>query len=509
MSPETATPKATRREWIGLAVIALPCMLYSMDLTVLNLAVPQLTSDLKPTASQLLWIIDIYGFMVAGFLMTMGTLGDRIGRRKLLLVGAAAFGAASVLAAFSRTAEMLIFSRAVLGLAGATLAPSTLSLITNMFRDPQERSFAIGMWITSFSVGAIIGPFVGGLLIQYFWWGSVFLAGVPVMLLLLILGPLLLPEYKDPAARRIDLTSAVLSLLAVLPFIYGIKRMAEHGFAWTALAAIAAGVLLAAIFVVRQRHLAEPFLDLKLFERREFSAALAINVVGMFFMFGTFVFLAQYYQLVAGLSPLHAGIASAPAAVAFTVTSAVTPALIARTHPTRLLAGGMVVSALGFIMLAFSTEIVGVVLSSVVLSIGFTPVVTLTTGMIIGAAPPERSGNASAISETGAELGGALGIALLGSLGTLIYRSRMTDIAASHLLPADVTSAVKATLGGAIENASRLPAEASSELIGQARDAFMTGLDVTALLAAAALLGGSVVVSRLLGQSDASVRSGH
>src|SRR3990170_442480 len=176
----TAEPKATRREWIGLGVIALPCMLYSMDLTVLNLAIPEMASDLKPTAAQLLWIIDIYGFMVAGFLMTMGTLGDRIGRRKLLLIGAAAFGLASILAAFSTSAAMLILARALLGIAAATLAPSTLSLISNMFRDPTERTFAISIWISSYSVGAIIGPLVGGLLIQYFWWGSVFLAGVPV-----------------------------------------------------------------------------------------------------------------------------------------------------------------------------------------------------------------------------------------------------------------------------------------------------------------------------------------
>ena len=205
----TATaPKATRRDWLGLAVIALPCLLYSMDLTVLNLAIPQLSVDLKPSAAQLLWIVDIYGFMVAGSLITMGTLGDRIGRRKLLLIGAAAFGLASVLAAFSTSAEMLIATRALLGIAGATLAPSTLSLIRNMFLDPKERSFAIGIWIASFSAGGAIGPLVGGLLLEHYWWGSVFLVGVPVMILLLMLGPFLLPEFKAPNAGRVDLASA-------------------------------------------------------------------------------------------------------------------------------------------------------------------------------------------------------------------------------------------------------------------------------------------------------------
>src|ERR671921_18470 len=203
-------PKAGRREWIGLAVIALPCLLYSMDLTVLELAVPKLSADLKPTSSQLLWIMDIYGFLLAGCLITMGTLGDRIGRRRLLLIGAAALGVASVLAAFSVSAEMLIATRALLGIAGATLAPSTLSLIRSMFLDPRQRTRAIGIWITSFSVGGAIGPLLGGLVLEFFWWGAAFLVNVPVMVLLLLLGPRLLPEYRDPDAGRADLPSAAL-----------------------------------------------------------------------------------------------------------------------------------------------------------------------------------------------------------------------------------------------------------------------------------------------------------
>src|SRR6186997_238704 len=235
--------KATRREWIGLAVIALPCVLYAMDLTVLNLAVPRLSEDLKPTSAQLLWILDIYGFLVAGSLITMGTLGDRIGRRRLLLIGAAAFGVASVVAALSNSAGMLIATRALLGVAGATLAPSTLSLIRNMFHDPQERTFAIGVWVTSYSIGGAIGPLLGGVVLQYFWWGAVFLLGVPVMVLLLILGPKLLPEYRDPNARPLDLLSAALSLMGVLLVIYGLKRVAEHGFGWLAVISIVAGVV--------------------------------------------------------------------------------------------------------------------------------------------------------------------------------------------------------------------------------------------------------------------------
>src|SRR6478672_8320735 len=207
----SAVPRAGRREWIGLAVIALPCMLYSMDLTVLDLAVPQISADLKPSSTQLLWILDIYGFLVAGSLITMGSLGDRVGRRRLLLIGAATFGATSVLAAFSTSPAMLIASRALLGLAGATLAPSTLSLIRNMFLDPAQRRLAIGIWGTSYSVGGAMGPLIGGIVLQHYWWGAVFLIGAPVMLLLLVAGPLLLPEFRDPEAGRLDIPSATLS----------------------------------------------------------------------------------------------------------------------------------------------------------------------------------------------------------------------------------------------------------------------------------------------------------
>src|SRR5215211_7552639 len=251
-------PKASRREWVGLAVLALPCLLYSMDLEVLYLAVPKLSADLGPTSSQLLWITDIYGFLVAGFLITMGTLGDRIGRRRLLLIGAGAFGAASIVAAFSSSPEMLIASRALLGIAGATLAPSTLSLIRNMFEDEGQRTVAIGIWITSFSAGAAVGPLAGGVLLESFHWGSVFLLAVPVMALLLVLGPRLLPEYKDPEPGRLDLPSVALSLAAVLAVIYGAKTSATSGVGFTSSAAVVAGLVLGAVFVERQRRLAAP-----------------------------------------------------------------------------------------------------------------------------------------------------------------------------------------------------------------------------------------------------------
>jgi DHA2 family multidrug resistance protein-like MFS transporter len=334
--------KAGRREWIGLAVIALPCMLYSMDLTVLNLAVPALSADLKPSSAQLLWIIDIYGFMVAGALITMGTLGDRIGRRRLLLIGATAFGVASVIAAFSTSAEMLIATRALLGLAGATFAPSTLSLIRNMFHDPDQRRVAIGVWITSYSVGAAIGPFLGGLMLQHFWWGSVFLLAVPVMVLLLVLGPVLLPEFRDPEAGRLDLTSAAMSLAGVLLVIYGLKRLAQDGVALLPVMSILTGLAIGFAFVRRQRRLDDPLIDLRLFRAPAFSAALTTYMLATFVAFGAYIFMSQYLQLVLGLSPLEAGLWTLPWSAAFIVGSNLTPLIARRVSPELVVAAGLV-----------------------------------------------------------------------------------------------------------------------------------------------------------------------
>ncbi|MGH9384780.1 MAG: MFS transporter [Vicinamibacterales bacterium] len=493
-------PRADRREWIGLGVIALPCLLYSMDLTVLNLAVPSLSADLAPSSAELLWIIDVYGFLVAGSLITMGTLGDRIGRRRLLLIGAAAFGAASILAALSTSARMLIAARAVLGLAGATLAPSTLSLIRNMFLDPEQRALAIGVWISSYSAGAAIGPLVGGVLLEHYWWGSVFLIGVPVMLLLLIVGPLLLPEYRDPNAGRLDVLSAALSLAAMLSVIYGLKQIAQDGLAWLPLLVIAAGVAVGAIFVRRQQQLDDPLIDLRLFRAPAFAAALGAYTIATFVAFGPYVFVGQYLQLVMGLSPLRAGLVMIPFAVTFIVGSLLTPAIVRRFQPGPVMVGGLVVAALGFLMLALVDQSRGlalVITGFVVYSTGLAPVFTLANDLIIGAAPPERAGAASAISESGSELGGALGIAILGSAGTAIYRAAMANVSLANIPPGDMDAA-RATLGGANAVAARLPDAVGVELLSVAQRAFTDSLQLTCAVSASLSLITAVVAGLAL-----------
>jgi MFS transporter, DHA2 family, multidrug resistance protein len=486
--------KAGKREWIGLAVIALPCVLYSMDLTVLHLAVPRLSADLEPTSAQLLWIIDIYGFLVAGCLIAAGTLGDRIGRRRLLLIGAAMFSAASVLAAFSRSAEMLIATRALLGIAGATVAPSTLSLIRNMFLDPQQRTVAVSVWIMSYSLGGALGPIIGGLMLEFFWWGSVFLISVPVMVLLLIVGPRLLPEYRDPNAGRPDLISVAMSLAAVLTTIYGLKQIAQDGVSVTALSAIIAGVVIGVLFVRRQFSLEDPLVDMRLFRLPAFAASLTTYGLTILILFGAFLFLPQYLQLVLGLSPFESGLWMLPWALAFILGSLVTPRLARRFPPARLMAVGLALSTVGFAMitgLGPTTGFLYFAVATFVFSLTLAPVFTLTTDLIIGSAPPERAGAASAISETSAEFNGALGIAVFGSIGVAVYRTMVGEAIPPSITP-ELADAAKATLAGALATAGQLPGELGATLTDTARAAFMRGLRLCAVISAAGSLALSV-----------------
>lgn len=497
------TNQASSREWIGLAVLTLPCVVYAMDLTVLFLAVPQLSAALQPGAAQLLWISDIYGFMVAGFLVTMGTLGDRIGRRRLLMIGAAGFAAASGLAAFAQTAEQLILARALLGIAGATLAPSTLSLIRNMFHDPNQRRFAIGVWVASFSAGSALGPLIGGLLLAWFWWGSIFLIAIPVMLLLLVAAPVLLPESRDPEAGSMDLASVLLSLSAVLGVIYALKRTAEQNADIFVLLVLAAGVAAAVMFARRQRKLQDPFIDFSLFRHAAFSASLGINVIASVLVFGTFLFVAQYLQLVLGLDPFTAGIWTLPSGLLFVVGSLFAPALVRRVSHAAVFAGCFVAAGLAFGLLTRAETENGLMFLAgfYVLSLALAPVGTLATDLVVGLAPKEKAGAAAALSETSFELGGALGIALLGSLVTALYRYSIT---AKGLAP-DMLEVVRETLGAASALAQSLPAEAGEAVLVAARGAYLDAFRQTSVLCAVVMLLIALIAWRLLPKRNAEL----
>jgi MFS transporter, DHA2 family, multidrug resistance protein len=512
MTVEDAPPRAGRREWIGLAVLALPTLLVSLDLFVMLLAVPHLSADLGASSTQQLWILDIYGFMVAGFLITMGTVGDRIGRRRLLLVGAAAFGLASVLAAWSTSPQMLIASRALLGIAGATLTPSTLSLITNLFRDPRQRASAVAVWAGCFVVGAIIGPIVGGLLLEQFWWGSVFLLGVPAMVLLLLTGPVLLPEYRNPQADRLDRASVALSLGVILPVIFGLKELARGGWQPLSMVAVVVGVVVGVAFVRRQRALADPLLDLGLFANRAFSVTLGSMLAYSMLSGGTMVWVAQQLQLVVGLSPLRAGLALVPGMVAAIGSFQLAPLLARRIRPAYLFSGGLLVAVAGLLVLTQTSATAGpaVLIGGFVLaSFGGGPLVALGTNLVVSSAPPEKAGSAAGVAQTGNELGYALGIATLGSIGTAVYRTQIADAIPTGI-PAAAADAARDTLAGATAAAASLPDQVAAPLLAVARDAFTVGLHVVALVAAAVLAGIAVLIMTTLrhltpiGQAESS-----
>ncbi len=488
MDTETKT-LAGRREWTGLAVLALPTLLLALDMSVLHLAVPHLTADLRPSSTELLWIIDIYGFMVAGFLVTMGTLGDRIGRRKLLMYGGAAFGLASVLAAFATSPAMLIGARALMGVAGATLMPSTLALISNMFQDAKQRGTAIAVWMSCFMGGMVIGPVVGGLLLEVTSWGVVFLLAVPIMVLLLVTAPKLLPEYRDEQAGKLDLVSVALSLAAILPVIFALKEIAKDGVDVRNVVALVAGLGIGAVFVRRQQTLESPMLDLSLFRNRKFTAALGIMVIGALTMGGVFLLSSQYLQLVAGLSAAQAGIAMVPQAGAVVAGSMIAPRLARRYRPEFVLGFGMLIAAVGillFTQLNGGESVVLVVLGLSVAGFGMGPQGVLCTEMVIGSVPARKAGAASAMSETSAEFGIAMGIAVFGSIGTAVYRS---DVVVPDGAPAEVQE----SMAGALNAVSGLNDQLAASVLTSAREAFTGGLQLVAVIAAAIVVAFAVI----------------
>jgi MFS transporter, DHA2 family, multidrug resistance protein len=471
-------PRAGARDWLGFAVLALVPVLLSLDVSVLFLALPELSADLRPDSVELLWIGDIYPFMIAGFLVTAGTLGDRVGRKRLLLFGGALFGASSVATAYSVSPEMLIVARAFLGVSGAIMLPNTLALVAIMFVDPKQRGLAIGMWISCFMAGIAIGPLVGGLVLDVAWWGAVFLIGVPVMALLLILGPSTLPEYRNPDAGRIDPLGIVLSLMAILPVVYGLKGLARDGFTAANLVALPVGVAFGVVFVRRQLGLTNPTPNLRLFRDRTFAGGIVVMLLASANISGTMLLASQYLQQVVGFSAVRAGSWLVVPALGLVTASLLSPVVARRVRPGYVLAAGLVIAMVGFVLLTRMTTTSGVgplILGSILVQFGIGAGGSLGTGLVVGTAPVEEAGAASALTQTGTELGTAFGLAGLPTVATVVYRDGMADSA---------VEAARDTLPGALIAAQGLPAREAGEVLSQAREAFTGGVTLAAGISA-------------------------
>ncbi|MFD4376915.1 MFS transporter [Streptomyces sp. NPDC058486] len=483
--------------WLALAALVLAVLLVAVDATVLGLATPFLSEDLKPSGTQLLWIGDVYSFVIAGLLVSMGSLGDRIGRKKLLLIGAAAFGAVSVLNAYATTPAMMIAARALLGVAGATLMPSTLALIRNLFHDPRERSLAIGIWGAMASAGAAVGPVVGGFLLEHFWWGSVFLINLPVMAVLVLIGVKLIPESKNPNPGPWDLPSVGLSLVGMIGVVYAIKELASHGLTLDVAVATLVGAGGLTWFVRRQLTLPAPLLDMRLFRNPGFSGAVLADLLTILGLAGLVFFLSQFFQLVQGRAPLEAGLAELPAAIGSVVAGLLAGRFARRFSVRSAVAGGLAAIGLALAVLTGIGQSTGYPIlgaSLLVVGVGAGLAFTVTADVILSSVPKDQAGSASAVSETAYELGAALGIAVLGSIVTGVYRG----FTAPPGIPSDVAAAAHDSLGGAVEASSALDPAQAGALVSAAQEAFVDGLRIAAGVGAAVLLATAVAAWFLL-----------
>ncbi|MEU0333667.1 MFS transporter [Streptomyces sp. NPDC006193] len=489
--------EAVRRpgRWLALSVLVLAVLLVAVDATVLGLATPYISEDLDPTGTQLLWIGDVYSFVIAGLLVSMGSLGDRIGRKRILLGGATAFGALSVLNAYATTPELLILARALLGVAGATLMPATLALIRNLFDDPRERSFAVGVWGAAASAGTAVGPVAGGFLLEHFWWGSVFLINLPVTAVLVLVGIRTLPESRNPDPGPWDLVSVVLSLAGMICLVYAVKEAATDGLTPTTAGAGLLGAAALYGFVRRQLTLPVPLLDMRLFRRRGFSGAVLADLLTVLGMSGLVFFLSQYLQLVQGRGPFEAGLAELPAAAGAVAAGLVAGRAARRFSVRAVVSGGL--AAVGAALAALVTlgpstgyPALGAALLVVGVGAGFS--FTVTADVILSGVPNGQAGAASAVSETAYELGAALGIALLGSIVTGVYRG--------FTGPPGTPAEAHESLGAAVEAAAHLPPHRSEALLAAARDSFVHGLHLASAAGAAVLLAASAASWFLLGR---------
>ncbi|MFE3520585.1 MFS transporter [Streptomyces sp. NPDC059161] len=482
---EAGSLRAGRREWTAFVVLLLPLLLVSMDVSVLYFALPSISRRLDPSATQQLWIIDVYAFALAGLLITMGSLGDRIGRRKLLLFGAAAFGIASVGAAYATSAEMLIAARALLGIGGATLMPSTMGLVRNMFRDDKQRGQAIGIWSGAMAGGIALGSVLSGIMLEHLWWGSVFLVNVPAMVLLLVLAPVLVPEFKDPTPGKFDLLSVPLSMGAVLPAVYGLKEVAADGFTVTSAVCVVVGLLLGTVFVRRQLTRREAMISRELFRPgRGFGAAISLNTIASFAMMGSAFFTTQYLQSVLDMSTMRAALWSVAPSLAVAVAAPTATAVAQRVNRAYVIAAGFAIAAAGYglVALAGTDSLWTVLAGAAVIGMGIVTVMALVSDMALASAPAEKAGSAASLLETGQEFGGALGMAVLGSIGTAVYRAD---------LPPAAPAAARETLGAALATADRT-------LAGLAQEAFVHGMRYAAVGGTLILLIAAVLAAGML-----------
>lgn len=500
--------RAGLREWSAVGILTLTVALIAVDSTVLALAVPSVADHLAPTSTQLLWIGDVYSFTLAGLLVTMGNVADRIGRKKLLIMGALGFGCASALAAFASTPELLIAARALLGVCGATLMPSTLSIIRNMFDNPLHRTKAIAVWSAGATGGAAAGPVVGGVLLEHFWWGSVFLINIPIVVIVVGLGSIILVESRDPNAVQLDFLSAALSLTAIVPLVFAIKTAIDKGLTASVVIALLVGISSTVLFVRQQKRSHHPMIDVTLFSMPAFSGAVAANTIAIFALSGVLYFFSQYLQFVRGLSPLEAGLAQVPAALAAIVVVSGVSWTLVRLGRGRAIGMGMFLGVVGLVGLALALRGGGFVALACVLALfglGVGLAMTLATDAVVASAPKDRAGAASSVSETAYELGIALGIAVLGSVLTILYRLRLD-------VPQGVSEESRVLLTDSLASAHAMTAggdPGAAELFDLAQDAFTAGLQTTAVIAAILLAMSGIVAWRFIpsgrGAADLSV----
>ncbi|MBN9176167.1 MAG: MFS transporter [Microbacterium sp.] len=486
------------RGWAALVVLMLPVLLVSVDNTVLSFALPDIARDLGPTSAQQLWIIDAYPLVLAGLLVTMGTLGDRFGRRRMLLIGAIGFAAISALAAFAPTAGWLIAARAGMGVFGAMLMPSTLSLLRSIFTDREQRRFAIAVWAAMFSAGSAAGPIVGGILLEHFEWGAVFLMAVPVLVPLLVFAPLLVPESRDPHPGRIDPISIVLSMATLVPIVFAIKEAAVHGFDLMIPVLVVVGLGFGVLFVRRQLRMDVPMLDMRLFARGTFTGALLVNLLSVVALVGFLFFVAQHLQLIVGLSPMQAGFALVPGMVAMIISGLVVVPIASRVNARIVVPAALVFSVTGYVLVALSAtdaDLGILVAAFVLLGLGIGAAETVSNDLILSSAPPQKAGAASAVSETAYELGAVLGTAVLGGILTSLFRNGMTLPAGIDGAAAD---AARETLAGAMAVADRVGGSLGDQLRLAAAHAFDSGVVVTSLVGAGLVVAAAVIAATTL-----------